>query len=106
MRLLCARGTAKLRKVISGSATQDLWLRNGKVRSQANSMDQSRFPERRTVRKVRRRGRRGRRASDRAEKSKYTVFEFDLGEKEEQVVCRASALALAMTDEARREAKM
>ena len=30
----------------------------------------------------------------------------DLGEREEQVVCHASALALAMTDEARREAEM
>ena len=33
----------------------------------------------------------------------YTVFGFDLGEREEQVVCHASALALAMTDEARRD---
>ena len=30
----------------------------------------------------------------------------DLDEREEQVVCHASALALAMTDEARREAEM
>ena len=30
----------------------------------------------------------------------------DLGEREEQVVCYASALALTMTGEARREAKM
>ena len=30
----------------------------------------------------------------------------DLGEREEQVVCHASVLALAMTDEARREAEM
>ena len=28
----------------------------------------------------------------------YTVFGFNLGEREEQVVCHASALALAMTD--------
>ena len=33
-----------------------------------------------------------------------TDLELDLGEKEEQVVCHASALA--MTDEARREAVM
>ena len=33
---------------------------------------------------------------------KFTVFGFDLDEKKEQVVCHASALALAMTDEARR----
>ena len=31
---------------------------------------------------------------------------LDLGEREEQVVCHASALALAMTDEACREAEM
>ena len=30
----------------------------------------------------------------------------NLGEREEQVVCHASALALAMTDEARWEAEM
>ena len=36
----------------------------------------------------------------------YTVFGFDLGEREEKVVCHASALALAMTDEARREVLM
>ena len=36
----------------------------------------------------------------------YTVFELDLGEREEQVVCHVSALALAMTDEARREAEI
>ena len=35
-----------------------------------------------------------------------TDLGLDLGEKEEQVVCHASALALAMTDEARREAEM
>ena len=36
----------------------------------------------------------------------YTDFGFDLGKREEHVVCHASALALAMTDEARREAEM
>ena len=35
-----------------------------------------------------------------------TDLGLDLGEKEEQVVCHASALALAMTDEAHREAEM
>ena len=36
----------------------------------------------------------------------YTDFVLDLGERDEQVVCHVSALALAMTDEARREAEM
>ena len=35
-----------------------------------------------------------------------TDLGLDLGEREEQVVCHASALALAMTDEARREGEM
>ena len=35
-----------------------------------------------------------------------TDLGLDLGEREEQVVCHVSALALAMTDEARREAEI
>ena len=35
----------------------------------------------------------------------YTDLGLDLGEREEQVACHAAALALAMTDEARREAE-
>ena len=57
VRLHRARGSSELREVASGSATQCLWLRNRKVRSQVSGIDQSRFPERRTVRKVRRGGR-------------------------------------------------
>ena len=52
-----ARGLAELRKVACGSATQGLWLRNGKVRSQVNGVDQSRFSGRRTVWEIRRKGR-------------------------------------------------
>ena len=96
--LLRARGLVELREVASGSAAQSLWLRNKKVRSQVGGIDRSRFPGRRTVGKVRRGGRQGRR--------EYTDLGLDLGEREEQVICHASALALAMTDEARREAKM
>ena len=36
----------------------------------------------------------------------YTDLGLDLCESEEQVACHASALALAMTDEARRKMKM
>ena len=112
VRLLRARGSAELRKVASGSAAQSLWLRNRKMRSQVSGIDRSRLPGRRTVRKVRRGGRRGRCASDRAKEStdlglrECTDLGLDLGEREEQVVCHASALALVMTDEARREAVM
>ena len=35
-----------------------------------------------------------------------TDLGLDLGEREDQVVCHASALALAMTDEAHQEAEM
>ena len=41
VRLLRARGTAELREVASGSATQGLWLRNGKVGSQVSGIDRS-----------------------------------------------------------------
>ena len=73
--------------------------------SQVSGIDRKRFSGRRTVAKVRRGGRRGRRASDRAKKRVHR-FRIRFGEKEEQVVCHASVLALAMTDEVRREAEM
>ena len=57
-----------LREVTSGSATQSLWLRNGKVGSQVSGIDLSRFPGRRTVGEIRRGGRR---ASNRAKKRVY-----------------------------------
>ena len=59
---------AELREVASGSATQCLWLRNGKVGSQISGINRSRYPGRRTVGEVRRGGRQGRRASDKAKK--------------------------------------
>ena len=71
VRLLKARGTAELKEVASGSATQNLWLRNGKVGSQVSGIDRRRFPGKRTVGEVRRGERRGRRASDRAKKRVY-----------------------------------
>ena len=43
------RKECELREVVSGSATQGLWLRNGKVGSQVSGIDQSLFPGRRTV---------------------------------------------------------
>ena len=70
VRLHRARGSVELGEVASGSATQGLWLRNGKVRRQVNGIDRSRFPGRRTVGEVRRGGRR---ASDR---SKMRVYRF------------------------------
>ena len=105
MRLHEACGSAELREVASGFATQSLWLRNGKVRSQVSGIDQSRFPGRRGVGEVRRGGRQGRGASDKRRRE-CTDLELGLGEREEQVVCHASALALTLTDKAHRGAEM
>ena len=41
VRLHRARGSAELREVASASATQSLWLRNGKVGSQVSGIDRS-----------------------------------------------------------------
>ena len=60
--------SAELSEVSSGSAAQGLSLRNGKVRPQVSGINRSRFPGRRTVRKVRRGRRRESRASNRAKK--------------------------------------
>ena len=105
MRLLRARGSAELGKVASGSATQGLWLRNRKVGSQARHRPKP-IPLREEQF-----GKLGEEEDEEGEpatkrRREYTVFRFDLGEREEQVVCHASALALAMTDEARREAEI
>ena len=62
VRFLRARGSAKLRKVVSGFATQNLCLRNRKARSQVSGEDRSRFPGRRTVWEIWGGGRRGRKA--------------------------------------------
>ena len=68
VRLHRARGSAELKEVASGSATQGFWLINEKVGSQVSGIDRSRFPGRRAVREVRRGGRQGRRANDIAKK--------------------------------------
>ena len=60
IRLHRAHGLAELKEVAFGSAVKGLWLRNGKVGSQVSGIDQSRFPERRTVGEVSRGRRRGR----------------------------------------------
>ena len=60
VRLLRARGSAELRRLAPGSATQGLWLGNRKVGSQVSGVDRSRFPGRGTVGEVRRGRRRGR----------------------------------------------
>ena len=84
---------------------QSLWLRNGKVESQVSGKDRSWFPGRRTVGKLgEEKDEEGEPATER--RREYTDLGLDFGEREEQVVCHVSALALAITDEARREAEM
>ena len=102
VRLHRACGSAELSEVASGSATQGLWLRNEKVQSQVSGINRSRFPRRRTLGKL------GEEEGEPAieRRRECTDLGLDLGERKEQVVCHASALALAMTDEARREAEM
>ena len=73
--------------------------------SQVSGIDRSRFSGRGILRKL------GEEEDEEGEpaiqrKREYTNFGLDLGEREEQVVCHASALALAMIDEARRETEM
>ena len=72
------------------------------MRSQVSSIDRSQFPEEEQFGKL------GEEEDEPAieRRSECTDLGLDLGEREEQVVCHASALALAMTDEARREAEM
>ena len=98
VRLHRARGSADLREVASGSATQSLWLRNGKVGSQVSGIDRSRF----LWKLGEEEDEEGGPAIER--RRECTDLGLDLGEREEQVVCHASALA--MTNEARREAEM
>ena len=52
VRLHKARGSAELREVASGSATQGLWPRNRKVGPQVSSIDRSQFRGRRTVMEI------------------------------------------------------
>ena len=91
MRLLRARGSAKLGKVASDSARQDLWLRNRKVGYQVVVEDRSRLPGGETV---------GEDEPATKRRRECTYLGLDLGEREEHVACHASALALATTDEA------
>ena len=80
-------------------------MRNGKVRLQVSGINRSRFLGEEQLGKL------GEKEDEEGEpaierRRECTDLGFDLGKREEQVVCHASALALAMTDEARREAEM
>ena len=73
------------------------------MESQVSGIDRSRFSGRGNLRKLgEEEDEEGEPATER--KREYTNFGLNLGEREEQVVCHASALA--MTDEARRETEM
>ena len=98
MRLFKARGSAELREVASGSATQGLWLRNGKVRSQVSGKDRSRLPGRGTVGEVRRGGRQERTASD---TTKGRVHRFGVIFGRERRASRLLCLRLSLGDDRR-----
>ena len=65
IKLLKARGWAKLGQVASGYATRGLWLGNRKVRSHVVGEEESQLSERETVGEVSGRERWGKRSSDR-----------------------------------------
>ena len=68
--------------------------------SQVNAKDRSQLIERETVDDVRRKGK----MLVVERRREHTVLGLDLHERGKQVASHASALVLAMTDEARREA--
>ena len=78
VRLLRARGLAELREVATGSATQSLWLRNGKVGSQVSGIDRSRLDGRKQLGKL------GEEEGEPAIERRRECT--DLGQREEQVV--------------------
>ena len=88
----------ELREVATGSAVPGPWLRNGKVGSQVSSIDRSRSLGEEQLGKI------GEEEDEAVaeRRREYIVLGLNLGEREEQVVCHASALALAMTDEKQR----
>ena len=69
--------------------------------SQVSGIDRSRFPGKKT-------GKLGDEEEEPVIERRRECIDLrlDLGERKEQVVCPASALALAMTNEARRKAEM
>ena len=96
MRLIRARGSAKLVKIVSGSATQGLWLEDRKVGSRVIGEDQSRHPGRGTVGDVGRGGRCGRRASDR---TKERVHRFKVRLGRERRAGRMPCFSLSLSDD-------
>ena len=100
MRLLRARGSAKLGMIFSGSATQGFLAEKRKSEISANRRRPKPIPWENSLGKL------GEEEDEPAieRRREYTDLGLDLGEREEQVVCHTSVLALAMTDEARRDA--
>ena len=103
MRSLRARGSAELRKVASGSGTLGLWLENGKVGSQVVGKDRTKPLGEEQLGKLEKEEEDEEEEPATERKKDYSDLGSDLGEREEQVACHASALALAMTDEAHRK---
>ena len=93
------------RKVTSGFVTHCFWLGNGKMRSQIIGEDRNRLPEKEQLGKLREQTNEEEEPAT-EQRKEYTGLELELGERDEQVACHTSALDLAMTHEAYREAEM
>ena len=95
MRLFKARAFMELGQVVSGSATQGLWLENRKTGSQEVGEDPSKLHWRWTVVEVMGGGRCEEKLATERRRA-YT----DFGERDEHLVCHALALTMVMIDEA------
>ena len=93
MRFFRAQGSLKLRQVASGSATQNLWLRDRKVRSQVVVINLCRFPEEKHLEK----GGKKKNTTITEWRIEQTELGSDLDKKDKPVWSHALALALVMT---------
>ena len=73
--------------------------------SQVIGKDRNRLPEKEQLGKLREQTNEEEEPAT-EQRKEYTGLELELGERDEQVACHTSALDLAMTDEAYREAEM
>ena len=75
------------------------------MRSQIIGEDRNRLPEKEELGKLREQTNEEEEPAT-EQRKEYTGLELELGERDEQVACHTSALDLAMTHEAYREAEM
>ena len=95
MRLRRARGSAELKKVASGSATQGLWLKDRKVGSQVIVVDRSRFPGKEQLGKL------VEKEDEEDEPAKKRVYRFRVRFRRERRASRLPCLHLGLGDDRR-----